>query len=80
MVASGDGGGSQGLVLFVLLLVAAAFVVVVNIVNRFRQPFVVVLEHPFRFLMKTIMFGVTSTAVVTVTVVSIIIVTTGSPS
>ncbi|MBT0767821.1 hypothetical protein KIH74_02735 [Kineosporia sp. J2-2] len=79
LVASGGSDGSEGLLLIVLMLLAGVFVVAVSIVNRFRQPFVVVLEHPFRFLMKTIMVGV-MTATVTVTLISIIIATAGSPT
>ena len=81
LVASGDGGGGQpdGLFMLVLILLFAVFVVIVSIVNRFRQPYVVVVENPFKLLMKTVMFGVTTT-VVAVAVVSILIATAGSPS
>ncbi len=65
------------LLIFVLLFAVA--LTIMNLVNRIRQPYVVVLQNPFRLLMKTVMLGVTTT-VVTVAVVSIIIATAGSPS
>jgi hypothetical protein len=80
LVASGNGGGEgQGLLLLMILLAFAVIVVVLSIVNRVRQPYVVVVQNPFKLLMKTVLLGVT-TAVVAVAIVSILIATAGSPS
>ncbi|GAB6901220.1 hypothetical protein [Kineosporia succinea] len=79
LVASGGSDGGQGGVLLVIVLVCAVVLAVVNVVSRFQQPFVVILQNPFKFLMKTIMFGVTMT-VLAVAVVSFIIATAGVPS
>ncbi len=63
--------------LFILLFAVA--LAIMNVLNRFRQPYVVVLQNPFKLLLKTVMLGVTTT-VVTVAVVSLVIATAGSPS
>lgn len=80
LVASGGGGEEgQGLLLLMIILIFAVIVVVFSIVNRVRQPYVVIVQNPFKLLMKTIMLGVTTT-VVAVAVVSILIASAGSPS
>ena len=80
LVASGGSdGGRQGVLLLIFVLLFTVALTIMNLVNRIRQPYVVVLQNPFRLLMKTVMLGVTTT-VVTVAVVSIIIATAGSPS
>ena len=81
LVASGDGGsgGGQGLLVILILLAFAVIVVVLSISNRVRQPYVVVVQNPFKLLMKTVLLGVTTT-VVAVAIVSILIATAGSPS
>lgn len=79
LVASGDGDGSQGSVLLIIILLFAIVMVVMAIVGRFQQPIVMVQPHPFKLLMKAVVVGAT-TAVVAVAVVSILIATAGSPS
>ncbi|MCD5313081.1 hypothetical protein [Kineosporia babensis] len=79
LVASGGSDGQQGILVLVFIVLFAVALTVMNLVNRFRQPFVVVLQNPFKLLVKTVMLGVTTT-VVTVAVISIIIATAGSPS
>jgi hypothetical protein len=79
LVASGDGGSGEGQSLLLILLAFAVIVVVFSIVSRTRQPYVVIVQNPFKLLMKTVLLGVT-TAVVAVAIVSILIATAGSPS
>lgn len=79
-VASGDGGGQQGgLLLLVFVGTFAVALAVMNVVNRFRQPYVVVLNNPFKYLVKAVVFGVTSSAVIAVAAI-LVIATAGSQS
>ncbi|GLY27665.1 hypothetical protein [Kineosporia sp. NBRC 101731] len=79
LIASGDSDGGQGAVVLVVLLVCAVVLVMVSIISKFQQPFVIVLQHPFKLLMKTVLLGVTMT-VVGVAVISIILAAAGAPS
>ncbi|GAA3616067.1 hypothetical protein GCM10022223_35480 [Kineosporia mesophila] len=79
LIASGDSDGGQGVVVLVVLLICAVVLVMVSIISKFQQPFVIVLQNPFKLLMKTVMVGVTLT-VVGVAVISIILAAAGTPS
>ncbi|MBT0767823.1 hypothetical protein KIH74_02745 [Kineosporia sp. J2-2] len=58
--------------MFLLLIAALILFAVLNAVSRFQQPLVVVLQDPFKLLLKAIVFGVIS-AVVLVTLITVVL-------
>jgi hypothetical protein len=76
LIATGSGGG-QGSGVLLVLAVIAILLVVVSLIGRLQQPYVVVLKDPFAFFLKTILFGVLSTVLLVALLAAVIAVGAG---